>query len=292
MPCPVFYKDVDGIYQQCNDYFSKMILGIPKEMIIGKSLFDIPKYIPFNLAKVYKEKDDELFLNPKIQNYVADVLCADKITRTFNFYKSVLVDVDGNSIGLVGIMLDMSELKQKEEELKEKNKILEELSFKDSLTGAYNRRKFDELFTYMSKTTQRHNSVLNFAMIDVDNFKLYNDTFGHQAGDEALKNISNTIEKRLLRSDDYYFRLGGEEFGVLYFSNEIESAENLIQNIKSDIENLNIKHVNTLKKLTISAGLITIKNSTKDTKYLYKQADKLLYEAKEKGRNLVVSKVI
>jgi len=292
IPCPVFYKDTDGIYQQCNDAFSKTILGIPKEMIIGKSLFDIPKYIPNDLAKIYKQKDDELFLNQKVQAYIAEVLCADKIKRTFKFTKSILIDDSGKSIGLVGVMLDMSQLKQKEEELIEKNILLEKLSFKDALTGAYNRRKFDELFSTMLKTAQRYEYILNFAMIDIDDFKLYNDTFGHQSGDEALKTMSNTIEKCLLRPDDYYFRLGGEEFGILYFSNNVESAIDLIENIKDSINNLNIKHINRLKKLTISAGLIIVKNEEKNTEYIYEEADKLLYKAKEKGKNLVLSEVI
>jgi diguanylate cyclase (GGDEF)-like protein/PAS domain S-box-containing protein len=292
IPCPIFYKDIDGIYQQCNDAFSKTILGIPKEMIIGKSLFDIPQYIPNDLAKLYKEKDDALFKNPIVQTYIAEVLCADKIKRTFKFTKSVLFDEDKKSIGLVGVMLDMSQLKQKENELIEKNILLEQLSFKDSLTGAYNRRKFDELFSAMLKTAQRYEYILNFAMIDIDDFKLYNDTFGHQSGDEALKTISDTIKKCLLRPDDYYFRLGGEEFGVLFFSNDIESAINLIENIKNSINILNMKHINKLKKLTISAGLTIVKNKEKNTKYIYKKADKLLYKAKEKGKNLVLSEVI
>jgi len=292
IPCPVFYKDKEGIYQHCNDAFSKMILGIPKEMIIGKSLFDIPENIPHELAKIYKEKDDELFKNQGTQNYKSYVLCADKITRMFNFYKSVLIDDKGESIGLVGVMLDISELKEKKEKLKEQNKILEELSFKDALTGIYNRRKFDEKFAQMIKIAKRYDYILNFSMIDIDNFKLYNDTFGHQKGDEALKIISQTIGKKLLRPDDFHFRLGGEEFGVLFFSNDTNSSINIIENIRSDIENLNIKHVSTLKKITISAGLVMIKNYTKEQTYFYQKADKLLYKAKEKGKNLVLAEVI
>jgi diguanylate cyclase (GGDEF)-like protein/PAS domain S-box-containing protein len=292
IPCPVFYKDKDGIYQHCNDAFSKMILGIPKEMIIGKSLFDIPENIPHELAKIYKEKDDELFKNPGTQNYKNEVLCSDKITRVFNFYKSVLIDDKGESIGLVGVMLDISELKQKKAKLEERNKTLEELSSRDPLTGIYNRRKFDKKFTQMLKIAKRYDYILNFSMIDIDNFKLYNDTFGHQKGDEALKIVSRTIGKKLLRPDDFHFRLGGEEFGVLFFSNDTNSSKNIIENIRSDIENLNIKHVSALKKITISAGLIMIKNIAKNQEYFYREADKLLYKAKEKGKNLILSKII
>ena len=85
VPSPIFYKDTNCIYQNCNDAFSKMILGIPKEKIIKKSLFDLPEVIPPELAKIYSEQDKKLFENPGKQEYKAKVKCSDGKTRTFMF---------------------------------------------------------------------------------------------------------------------------------------------------------------------------------------------------------------
>lgn len=294
IPNPVFYKDTNFIYQNCNDAFSKTILGISKEKIIGKSLFDLPNVIPKELASIYDEKDRELFNNPGTQFYEGNVNCAGNIEKSFFFYKATVENEYKKVIGIVGVMLDVTDIKRNQIKLDEKNKELKTLSYTDSLTQAYNRRKFDELFTSRLKISMRYNYILNFAIIDVDNFKLYNDTYGHYSGDNVLKMISKTIQKRLLREDDYLFRLGGEEFGLLYHSVDEVSALKFCDSIRTDIFNLNIEHSNNnnFNNITISMGLVTIKNITDDEKFLYEEADKLLYHAKRSGRNRVFNKVI
>ncbi|OUR72069.1 diguanylate cyclase [Arcobacter sp. 31_11_sub10_T18] len=294
MPNPVFYKDIHGVYQNCNDSFSKTILGIPKEEIIGKSLFDLPYVIPPELAKLYHIKDQVLFDNPGTQVYEGKVKCADVRTRTFLFNKATVVDESNKVLGIVGIMLDITELKENEIKLDEKNKELETLSYTDPLTGVLNRRKFDELFIERIKISMRYKYILNFAIIDVDNFKLYNDSYGHYEGDNVLRSISNTINQRLLRPDDYLFRLGGEEFGLLYHTSDEHSSLQLIEKIRADVENLNIEHLNNDKfnKVTISIGIAIVNNLIDDTKYIYEKADSLLYQAKKAGRNKVFGEVI
>jgi len=294
MPNPVFYKDIQGNYQNCNDSFSKTILGISKEDIIGKSLFDLPSVIPSELAKLYHKKDQVLFDNPGTQVYEGKVKCSDGITRIFLFNKATVSDEFKNVLGIVGIMLDITELKENQIKLDEKNKELETLSYTDALTGLLNRRRFDELFIQRIRISKRYKYVLNFAIIDVDNFKLYNDNYGHYEGDNVLKVLSRTINQRLLRPDDYLFRLGGEEFGLLYHTSDEESSLQLIENIRSDVENLNIEHINNndFNKVTISVGIAVVKNIIDDTKYIYEKADSLLYQAKKTGRNKVVGEVI
>ena len=294
IPNPVFYKDVNCIYQNCNDSFSKMILGIPKEMIIGKTLFDLPHVISNEMAKKYDEKDKELFNNPGIQKYESDVKCIDNVLRSFFIYKATVYNDLKEVVGIVGIMLDITDLKLSQMKLHEKNRELKTLSYIDPLTQVYNRRKFEEIFPSLIKISNRYDHILNFAIIDVDSFKLYNDTYGHYAGDDVLKVISQTVKKRLLREDDYFFRLGGEEFGLLYHSNDEMSALKFADCIRTDIEQLKIEHLNNkgLGTVTISLGLVTIKNLTHDEKYFYEEADKLLYQAKRTGKNRVFSKVI
>lgn len=294
IPSPIFYKDTNFVYQNCNDAFSKMILGIPKEKIIKKSLLDLPEVIPPELAKVYFEQDKSLFENPGKQEYKAYVKCSDGKIRTFMFYKSTLENDAKEVIGLVGIMLDISALEERHSELDEKNKQLETLSATDSLTGVFNRRKFDEVFPRSLLIAKRNNYILNFVIIDVDNFKLYNDSYGHSEGDNALKIIADTLQARLLRPDDYIFRLGGEEFGLLFYSRDEISALKLADSIRSDVQNLEIKQVNSdeCNKLTISLGLITVKFQFENIKFIYEEADRLMYKAKKSGKNRVISKLV
>ena len=122
IPNPIFYKDINGVYQHCNDAFSKTILGIAKEEIIGKTLCDLEEVIPKEYAEIYHEKDQELFLAVKEQFYEAKVKCADEEIRSYQFYKSTFV-VDGEILGLVGVMLDVGDYKKTLNEKKKKNKL-------------------------------------------------------------------------------------------------------------------------------------------------------------------------
>lgn len=289
IPNPVFYKNKDGIYEHCNQEFAQIILGIPKEKIVGKSLFDIPEYIPLELAKIYKEKDDALFKNPGKQVYEADVKCSDNIVRKFRFHKAVLFDEDKNILGLVGVMLDITEAFENQKLLDEKNKELEDISYKDPLTNIYNRRMFDEVFSKLLSASKRAKRVFNFLLLDVDDFKLYNDNFGHIKGDQALQSVAKAIKDNLMREDDMCFRIGGEEFTALYSTKDIKSANKIAKNICNTINELNIEHITENKVLTASIGLISISSTYDDNlDFYYKRVDKLLYKAKDNGKNQVI----
>lgn len=108
IPNPIFYKDTKGFYKRANNAFSKTILGLEKEEIIGKSLFSLPEVIPYELALLYEAKDNELFLNPGLQTYSGNVKCADGVTRTFNFNKATIKDINNEVVGLVGVMLPLT----------------------------------------------------------------------------------------------------------------------------------------------------------------------------------------
>ncbi|WP_372883101.1 PAS domain-containing protein [Psychromonas sp.] len=133
IPSPMFYKDINGVYQYCNDAFSKTILGIPKEEITGKSLYDLPDIIPQKNADIYYQKDAELLKTVTQQSYETKVKCADGIERDYHFYKSTLV-VDNQILGLVGVMLDVSQYKNTLSELDKINTALNKVSITDRLT--------------------------------------------------------------------------------------------------------------------------------------------------------------
>ncbi len=295
IPNPIFYKDRDGIYRHCNDAFSKIILGIEKEEILGKTLYDIPDRIPKELADIYNAKDKELLDNPSVQNYEAEVKCADNIIRYYNFYKATFLSNSQEVLGLVGVMLDISEQKKAIRELDKKNKILNKISIKDPLTKLYNRRFFEEAFQRKRSMLMHHNQAFALLLIDIDFFKDYNDTFGHPKGDKALVKISNLLQESFLRPTDYVFRLGGEEFGILFHFNTEKESLDKAKKLLKDVENLGIltSKRSTFNSLTISMGASIVVSSSKkiSLEYMYKETDKLLYKAKYSGRNQMVFKV-
>jgi len=167
-------------------------------------------------------------------------------------------------------------------------KLIEEISITDSLTKLYNRRYFTAIFPKELARAKRENSKIAFVMLDVDNFKLYNDTYGHPAGDTALSKITTLLKEFASRGSDTAFRMGGEEFAlILQFNKERELREHLHKLIQG-VENLAILHANNdvSKYVTISAGAVCIpQENTLNHEELYKVADELLYKAKNNGRN-------
>lgn len=171
-------------------------------------------------------------------------------------------------------------------ELKNQNRDLKNLSFKDGLTNIYNRRYFDKFIEHSFNSKKRMNGVLSLIMIDIDNFKDYNDFYGHQAGDECLISITQAIDSQLNRSSDFIARYGGEEFVVL-IDGDIEIAKTIAQKIQTEIRNLRIEHKKSIFKIvTVSQGLSSITaNETSSTKELIAKADEALYTAKRIGRD-------
>ena len=194
-------------------------------------------------------------------------------------------DENGNAVRMKGVHIDITESKNLELKIKR-------ISETDSLTGLLNRRKFESLFNNTIKESGRDNKLICFLMLDIDFFKTYNDTYGHLAGDDVLKKISNVLQKSLFRDDDYCFRLGGEEFGLVFKVDRKESAIILSKKIMHNIAQLQIphKHSTVSDYITVSMGLLCTEYSkTVNIDELYKKTDALLYKAKNSGKNTLSS---
>jgi len=285
IPNPIFYKDKEGVYQHCNDSFSKTILGIDKDNIIGKTLYEFPEIIPTKNADIYDSKDKELMESHGTQFYESSVKCADGIERHYSFYKATFISESNEALGIVGVMLDISKhrkiLKQ-----------LSELSITDSLTNLYNRRYFKEILDSKLVKLNIKKQKFAFMMIDIDFFKDYNDTFGHHQGDVALEMISHLIKRYFVRESDYVFRLGGEEFGILFSFSDIKNAVLIANKITANVEKLNLESGNkgVSEFLTISSGLGILdypKSADLDADKIFELVDKLLYKSKKNGRNQI-----
>jgi PAS domain S-box-containing protein len=126
MSAPVFYKDAEGVYRGCNDAFSRTILGLPRDQVIGKSLFDLPDRIPADLAQTYHQQDLRLLRRGGRQNYQAEVKCSDGRIRLFHFSKAVYHNGSEPS-GIVGVMVDLTDINAAQQELKRLGQAVEQI---------------------------------------------------------------------------------------------------------------------------------------------------------------------
>ena len=173
--------------------------------------------------------------------------------------------------------------------------INRELSIRDPLTNAYNRRFLDEILIKEFKKAERHQSKLSIIMLDIDNFKKFNDTYGHRAGDMALLHLSKIIQENI-RASDIFARYGGEEFVIVLpdtaKNNAIEIAERLRETLSNRIfyADLHDSPDSTAYRYVITAsfGVATFDDDAKTLEELMKIADMRLYKAKELGKNKVV----
>lgn len=169
-------------------------------------------------------------------------------------------------------------------------KQLEQDAFIDSLTGIHNRRRFDQTVDIEWRRAHRHGKQLSLAMVDIDYFKQYNDTYGHGAGDEALRQIAKAMLKTINRSGELIARYGGEEFVVLLPEVGRDEAVRIAEQIRHSVETLGIRHENSKAApvVTISTGGVSMVPCTNGTVAdLLALADDQLYLAKRAGRNLV-----
>lgn len=171
-------------------------------------------------------------------------------------------------------------------------KIMEEISITDGLTHIYNRRYFNDIFPKIINGAKRDDSLVCFLLMDIDHFKQYNDNYGHQAGDSVLVAFAACLKETFKRAGDTVFRLGGEEFGVIYKADEATNALEFANQVRKNIEEMKIPHAysSASSYITASMGLVC-KNASdiKDMDAIYKEADDLLYVSKKDGRNRVSS---
>lgn len=172
----------------------------------------------------------------------------------------------------------------------QKNKILENLSRTDALTGLSNRRYFDEWMTTLASNESTTKTAISLLVIDIDFFKKFNDHYGHAKGDEALKLVAESIQQSLHLSTDHAFRYGGEEFTVVLQNTSLNDGITVAENIRRHIEAKRYEHVDSTPfgVITVSIGISAKEEGAElNEQALFKAADEGLYLAKEKGRNTV-----
>lgn len=167
--------------------------------------------------------------------------------------------------------------------IQEKNIEISQKAYVDGLTGVNNRNKFEETFDYEFARNKRYESELCVAVLDIDHFKRFNDTYGHLIGDEVLVSIAQLINSNV-RKTDFFARWGGEEFVLLMPETNIENARDLCEKLRGLVESAYHKEAG---KVTCSFGVTKVHPDDEDLKTIFERCDKALYNAKANGRNRV-----
>ncbi len=274
---------------------AREIFGYSSEEIIGKTLHKIlaPKRFHERFTKameVFKRSGKGDAIGRTIE-LVAMRKNGEEFPIELSL-SSVKMDTEWVAIGIVR---DYSNRDEIEKQLRMTNEELEILATTDSLTGVANRYNFEERYRYEWECALRLSTPLSLVFADIDNFKVINDTYGHQVGDIFLKSIADILRTNVQRVSDLTARYGGEEFVILLPNTELSNAVDLAEKIRMAVEE-HYQEISASKvplNVTISLGVsCVIPRNTIKKEELVAAADQALYKAKANGRNQVSTLLI
>jgi diguanylate cyclase (GGDEF)-like protein/PAS domain S-box-containing protein len=284
---PMWVIREDGIVIRANKAMCTM-LGDENKNIIGKKCTDFFKHSLCNketcpLTYLKQQKSTE-------QDIVFQELNCDK---HYLLTTAPLVTIDGTP-GIVAQFKNITSRKETERALAEANVSLEKMARIDGLTQIANRRNFDETLSQEWQRLSRTKQPISLLLGDIDYFKKYNDHYGHQAGDDCLKQIGKALADSVLRPADLAARYGGEEFVLLLPEVEVHGALMVGQRAIKRITDLGIPHAasenNDIVSISIGAATLIPSIDTDPCK-LIELADEALYQAKEQGRNRLIHSI-
>jgi diguanylate cyclase (GGDEF)-like protein len=180
-------------------------------------------------------------------------------------------------------------VRERTRQLQEANDRLQELSYNDPLTGISNRRRFEEMLEAEWRRAYRNEQSLAILMIDVDRFKVYNDVFGHQAGDDCLVTVARVLSQSVLRAGDLVARYGGEEFAAILIGTDLGGASDVAGRLRAAVESLGLgAGTERSRPVTVSIGAAAARpRDGISAATLVGTADRALYQAKNAGRNCI-----
>lgn len=279
VPIACFTFDMDGIIHEWNQA-SSQLYGWDKAQVLFRSMFD-------TLFRDKTEANGHAMLEQvKTGEYTCGLDCEDMrsdgdiryVTRSI----FPLRGADESIIGGIVANVDVTERVQYERELKSLNERLENLAVTDGLTGLKNHRAFREYLNRQFSIASQRNLPLSVILLDVDKFKDLNDTFGHPAGDEVLKQVAQILKDNS-RESDFTARYGGEEFVIVLPNAQGAVACEVAERLRIAIEQATWEY----RAVTASFGVATLRHGTPDVQTLIDEADKALYQSKTEGRNRV-----
>ncbi|MBP0001615.1 MAG: diguanylate cyclase [Cyanobacteria bacterium SID2] len=220
----------------------------------------------------------------------------DFVDRTRNGLNAISIMLVGFlTLALSGLALVMGKLRQTSQELQweveSQTAELKSLASLDGLTKIANRRRFDEVLTQEWSRLKNSKLPLSLILCDIDYFKRYNDTYGHQSGDDCLRKVARVMNLSIARPGDLAARYGGEEFVILLPNTHTAGAMHVAENLQKNIQQLELYHSQSAvsKYVTLSIGVSSmVPSACKKPQDLIEAADRALYQAKDRGRNCIV----
>ncbi|WP_420555021.1 diguanylate cyclase [Neptuniibacter marinus] len=269
--------------------------GIPAQNVVGENLFKKFPELPENWLN---QKLESVFLlrNPAYisweqRPYLFHFKNNRPITgySKFMYQNITLIPLTSptGDVDHIGILIyDVTDTATGQIALEDANKKLKKLSREDRLTGLYNRGYWEECLNQEYARYSRTESVSSLVMFDIDHFKKVNDTYGHQAGDEVIRVISQALQGQA-RKTDIAGRYGGEEFGAILTGTDGINAMIFAERLRENVESLTVQYGEHLINCSISLGVSELNLEVQSATAWLEQADKALYKSKQNGRNKV-----
>ena len=263
----IYYKDSKLRYIGCNKSFENLLAKKESE-IIGKNDFEL---FEEDLAKVFRREDFEVLDENNLITSNEWIIFGHK--RIFFQTKRIPFIYKNKKIGILGIARDITGLYEIQEKLKKQ-------TYYDELTKIFNRKAYNERIQEKFDLFDRYDTNFTIAMYDIDDFKKINDTYGHDIGDKVLVEITNEV-KSIIRKTDFLFRVGGEEFVIIFDKTSLDEAYDIAEKIRINISKMQIIEN---EKITISMG-ITQAIANDNPQSIYERVDKLMYQSKRNNKN-------
>nr|WP_086940518.1 GGDEF domain-containing protein [Thaumasiovibrio occultus] len=281
---PIGLYNEHGVYVGCNQPFIRWVAhgredlrGLRVADILGEEAWQQQQHIDKQVMEAGRAVKNEEY-----------VILEDGTPLWYEVMRSPYNDPLSESKGVLVMARDVTERKMAEQQLADAIMDLEELSFVDGLTKVANRRSFDEQLTSLWHTHVREAIPLSLILCDIDFFKAFNDNYGHQQGDEALRQVAQVFKSVIRRESDVVARYGGEEFAFLLPNTDNVGAMTVAGAIHKILADRHLPHGYSAvsHQLTVSLGVATlVPTSEQDYGELVALADRALYKAKDSGRN-------
>ena len=286
--------DQDFTVKVWNDFMTNHS-GVRGEHVIGSNLFDkfndLPEEWLLNKTKSVFLLNNRAFTTWEQRPYLFKFKNYRPITGSANFmYQNItflpISSADGTVDHLGIIIYDVTDVAVSKLQIEEANQKLKKLSRTDGLTQLNNRSYWEESLIYEYQRAKRTKESVSLIMFDIDHFKNVNDTYGHQAGDEVIRQTAGVVLETI-RCTDIAGRYGGEEFGIILVDTNAQDSLIIAERIRKKMEALVVKFEQLEIKFTISIGIAELDESFTDHVVWLGASDKALYYCKENGRNQV-----
>jgi diguanylate cyclase (GGDEF)-like protein len=248
-------------------------------------------------SEINAEEDDFDRYLDSVANKTIELLSFFEISKgDMKPYSEVLQDANEElrklNLSYAHVVIELKQAKERSEsfamELKKVNEQLTERAYRDELTGLYNHRYFQEIMETEMNRASRYQRAMSLIMLDIDNFKHINDTYGHPQGDEVLRVVSAVL-KQSIRACDIVSRYGGEEFTIVLPETDMQGAVNIAERVRRGVESQHVNFKGNSIKVTVSLGATTFEpvKTPDDKSIIITAADNALYNAKTNGKNRI-----